>query len=271
MNRIEKVSVHLEEIGWSVDSKTVLDSISFSVGPSELVGLLGPNGSGKSSLLRCIYRYLEPDYGTVFVNGVDLQTVPLKESAKTMAAVLQESSSEFHVKVFEVVLMGRSPHKELLERDNNDDYELALQALEQVGMTDLAGRDFNTLSGGEKQRVLLARALCGQARFLILDEPTNHLDIRYQLEIMDLVRGLNVSTIAALHDLNLAAQFCDRVVVIEKGRIVSSGTPEEVLTADLIKEVYGVTAKIDVQPETDKISITYIPSSAARKPAVLLT
>jgi iron complex transport system ATP-binding protein len=261
------MKVILEDIGWSVESKTILDGISFSVGPGELIGLLGPNGSGKSTLLRCIYRYLEPDYGTVFVNGVDLRNVPLKESAKTMAAVLQESSSEFHVKVFEVVLMGRSPHKELLERDNDEDYKLALMALEEVGMAELAARDFNTLSGGEKQRVLLARALCQQAQVLILDEPTNHLDIRYQLEIMELVRGLNVSTIAALHDLNLAAYFCDRIIMIDKGRIVSSGTPEEVLTADLIKEVYGVTAKISIQPETDKIAISYIPSSAAREPA----
>ena len=154
--------------------------------------------------------------------------------------------------------MGRSPHKRAMERDNAQDYAIVAQALETVGMADMAKRSFSTLSGGEQQRVILARALAQQTPCLILDEPTNHLDITYQLELMDIVQGLGRTVVAAIHDLNIAAMYCTRLFVMEKGQLVASGTPEEVLTPELIRQVYGVKAKV-FRDEAGILRIQYYP------------
>ena len=255
------MTLNIYGIGWSVDAQRIIDDIRLSVETGEFVGLLGPNGSGKSTLLRCIYRSLKPDAGTISLDGADLLAMPPRDAARRMAVVLQETSIQFDFTVQEMVLMGRTPHKNAFDPDTTDDWKIVADALAQVNMLDFNERSFGTLSGGEKQRVLIARALAQQSQFLVLDEPTNHLDIRYQLEILDIVRELRVTTLAALHDLNLAALYCDRLYVLREGRVVASGAPDEVVTADLIHEVYGVRADVVTDPRTGRTHITYFPTS----------
>ena len=158
-----------------------------------------------------------------------------------------------------VVLMGRSPHKKILERDNLKDFLIARQALKKVGLEDFEERNFSTLSGGEQQRVILARALTQQTECLVLDEPTNHLDIKYQLQIMDIVKSLGLTVIAAIHDLNIAAMYCDRLVAIEDGQVVGVGTPQELLTEKFIYDMYGVESQINREVDTGRLNIVYLP------------
>jgi len=261
MTKIEpppSIRLELDSIGWNVENVRILKDISLHVHQGEMVGLLGPNGSGKSSLLRCIYRYLQPTSGVILINDTDITGISLRESAQQIAAVLQERPPDFRIKVFETVLMGRTPHKEIFTTDNENDYNLAAQALEDVNLTGYGGRSLHTLSGGEIQRVYLARALCQQAQLLILDEPTNHLDISHQLSIMGKIKELSLSTITALHDLNIAASFCDRICLLCRGEIVAIGSPESVLSEKRIGEVYGVRAKVQKLKETGQLNISYL-------------
>jgi iron complex transport system ATP-binding protein len=226
--------------------------------PGEFVGLIGPNGSGKTSLLRCAWRFSKPERGEVKLDHHNVWTQSSRWCAQRIAVVLQEFPDAFGLTVDEVVAMGRTPHKGLFDGDTPEDRKLATQALESVGLKGFEDHDFATLSGGEKQRVILARALAQQPQMLILDEPTNHLDPRYQLELLQLVKRLKIGTLASIHDLNLAAAFCDRLYVINHGRIVASGTPEEVLTAPLLRDVFGVEALIDQHPLHGYPRITWI-------------
>lgn len=227
----------------------ILKGIGLEIGDRELVGVIGPNGSGKSTLLKCIYRVLKPSGGAVYLDGRELDSYAYKESARRLAVVAQHNYYNFEFCVQDVVLMGRAPHKRALDRDNAEDYKIVAEALETVGMSSFAKRSFSTLSGGEQQRVILARALAQQTPCLILDEPTNHLDIKYQLQLMDLVRGLGRTVIAAVHDLNIAAMYCDRLYAVKGGQIVGTGSPRELLTPDFIREVYEVSARVMDDPD----------------------
>ncbi|NJK79884.1 MAG: ABC transporter ATP-binding protein [Chloroflexaceae bacterium] len=253
--------LHAEHVSWSVATQHIVDNVTLSAADGEFVGLLGPNGSGKSSLLRTIYRLLKPQAGAILLDDANVWQLSAREVARRMAVVTQEHTGDFDFSVFEMVLMGRNPHKGMFDRDTDTDFQLVQEALHRVDMASFARRSFLTLSGGEKQRVLIARALVQQARFLVLDEPTNHLDIHYQLSILELVRQVGVTTIAALHDLNLAAYYCDRLYVLKQGQVVESGTPEHVLRPDLIHEVYGVWSEIQTHPLTGKPTITFLPDS----------
>ncbi|MCY4146301.1 MAG: ABC transporter ATP-binding protein [Chloroflexi bacterium] len=254
------MTLNVHGLRWSVAGRRIIDDIQLSVETGAFVGLLGPNGSGKSTLLRCIYRSLKPDAGSISLDGADLLAMPPRDAARKMAVVLQETPVQFDFTVQEMVLMGRTPHKSAFDPDTSDDWEIVVDALAQVDMLDFRERSYGTLSGGEKQRVLIARALAQQSQFMVLDEPTNHLDIRYQLEILDIVRELPVTTLAALHDLNLAALYCDRLYVLSEGHVVASGAPDDIVTADLIYEVYGVRANVATNPTTGKRHITYFPA-----------
>ena len=227
-----------------LNANRILKCVSIRAGERETVGVIGPNGSGKSTLLKCIYRILRPSGGAVKMDDKDLLDYTTKESARKIAVVAQHNYYNFDFSVQDVVLMGRSPHKRALDRDNAEDYRIVAQALETVGMTAFAQRSFSTLSGGEQQRVILARALAQQTPCLILDEPTNHLDIKFQLQLMDLVRSLDRTVITAVHDLNIAAMYCDRLYALKDGKIVGQGTPEELLTPGFIREVYEVDAEV---------------------------
>jgi len=246
-------------VSWGVDGHKIVRAVSVEARPGELVGLIGPNGSGKSSLLRCVYRVLKPEAGLITLDGEDVWKMSARRMSRRAAVVVQESPADFDFTVREIVAMGRTPHKRLLERDGEEDERIVEDALSRVDALLLADRSFLTLSGGEKQRVLLARALAQRARFLVLDEPTNHLDVRYQLEILGLVKNLGVTTLAALHDLNLAALYCDRIYAIGGGEIVAHGTPENLLTPALIRGLYGVDAEVSVHPRTGRPHVAFVP------------
>ncbi|MFD5828997.1 ABC transporter ATP-binding protein [Lentzea sp. NPDC060358] len=210
----------------------------------EVVGIVGPNGSGKSTTLRCVYRALKPDAGAVLIDGQNVHKRP--DLARELSALTQESQVEFDFTVAEVVEMGRLPH----DRSPAHDRAVVARALATVDVAHLASRSFLTLSGGERQRVLIARAVAQEPRVLVLDEPTNHLDIRHQLDVLSLTRGLGVTVLTVLHDLNLAASYCDRLHVLDEGRLVASGTPAEVLVPELVAEVFHVTAHVVPHPTT---------------------
>lgn len=243
----------------------ILKGIDMEAGDRELVGVIGPNGSGKSTLLKCIYRVLKPTVGAVYLDGRELDGYSYKESARSIAVVAQHNYYNFDFSVKDVVLMGRAPHKRALDRDTAEDYEIVAESLETVGMADLADRSFSTLSGGEQQRVILARALAQRTPCLILDEPTNHLDIKYQLQLMDLVRGLDRTVIAAVHDLNIAAMYCDRLYAVKGGQIVGQGTPRELLTPPFIRAVYEVDARV-MTDEDGALHILFHPGTKEGKP-----
>lgn len=251
--------LQISDLAWSPNGEqALLDGIDLAVGDGQLVGLLGPNGSGKTSLLRCAYRFQRPDQGSVELDGETLWSRSPRWCAQRVAVVLQEFPQDFGLTVAEVAAMGRTPHKGLFDGDDQADVALVEQALARVGLSAHKRQAFAHLSGGEKQRVLLARALVQQPTLLILDEPTNHLDPRYQLELLRLIKTLGLVTLASFHDLNLAAAFCDRLYVLDHGRVVASGTPAEVLTEALLAEVYGVQALVDRHPLAGHPRITWI-------------
>ncbi|MFI7134064.1 ABC transporter ATP-binding protein [Nonomuraea sp. NPDC050153] len=232
------MKLDLRGVSVALDGHPIVHEADLLVDDGEFVGLVGPNGCGKSTLLRSIYRALRPSAGLVSVDGDDVHRLPAREAARRTAVVAQETPADLDFTVAEIVFMGRTPYK----ADATTDEELCARALDRVGLAGAADRIFATLSGGEKQRVLLARALAQQTRLLLLDEPTSHLDIRHQLEILHLVRELGIATLAVLHDLNQATTFCDRLYVMNAGRIMAGGPPEQVLTPELISQVYGVRA-----------------------------
>ncbi|TXS52446.1 ABC transporter ATP-binding protein [Streptomyces sp. t39] len=249
----------VEGVTLTAGARRLAEDVSLGAGPGEVVGLIGPNGSGKSSLLRCVYRMLRPASGTVRVDGADTWTLPVRHLARTMAAVVQDAATDVDLAVREVVAMGRAPHKRLLDGDTAEDRRLVESSLATVDALHLADRAFDRLSGGERQRVLVARALAQQPSLLVLDEPTNHLDIRHQLEILGVLRRLPATVLVALHDLNLASGFCDRLYVLHDGRLVAWGTPADVLTPTLLREVYGVDADVAVHPRTGAPQVTFLP------------
>ena len=238
------MALDISSLSFNFGSKNILADIDLSIKDNGIVGIIGPNGSGKSTLLKCIYRVLKPKTGTIFIDGKNINDYPFKETAKKMAVVAQHNDTHFDFNVLEMVLIGRSPHKKFMERDSAEDIELAYKALEQVNMKDFADRNFSSLSGGEKQRIILARALVQNTDCLILDEPTNHLDIKHQLHFMSLAKDLKITVISAIHDLNIAAMYCNKIYALKGGQIIAAGSVNEVITEEVIKTLYDVEAKI---------------------------
>lgn len=193
-------------------------------------------------MLRTVYRILRPAVGQVLADGRDVWSMRAREAARVTAAVVQDSPSDLELTVAESVAVGRVPHGRLLSADTAHDRQAVQRAMDAAGVATFADRYVNTLSGGERQRMHLARALAQNPRILILDEPTNHLDIRHQLELLSLIRRLKITTLVTLHDLNLAAAYCDHVVVLAQGSVVATGTPTDVVTPELLHKVFGVTA-----------------------------
>lgn len=248
-----------EAVKLFIGKQAILKGMDFHLHDKEFLGIIGPNGSGKSTFLKCIYRVQRPSEGTISLDGRPLDDFSYQESARRLSVVAQHNFYSFDFPVLDVVLMGRSPHKKLLERDNLHDYELARKALRVVGMAAFEERSFSSLSGGEQQRVILARALAQQTECMILDEPTNHLDIKYQLQIMDIVKGLGLTVAAAIHDLNIAALYCDRLIAIKQGQVVGLGTPRELLTEEFIYDLYEVRSTVSIHPDTGRLNIVYLP------------
>ncbi len=250
---IEPGSLSLNNVSFAAGGRTLVRDISLDVKPGEVVGLLGPNGAGKSSLLRTIYRTNRPSSGQVLVNGKDVWQQSASWAARHVGAVLQDMPADFPLTVQDVVAMGRAAHKRLLEPDTAHDRALIEAAIELLQLVPFCDRLFRTLSGGERQRVLVARALVQQPAVLVLDEPTNHLDIHHQLQLLRFVRGLGITVIAALHDLNLAAMFCDRLCLLDQGEMAALGTPEQVLTEHNLASIFRIAATLTRNPATDTI------------------
>lgn len=255
----KKMKLIVENLTFSHGVKKIVDDISLHVEKGEFVGIIGPNGSGKSTILKNIYRTLKPDAGTSLLDGENLYNMSRRKTAKKIGVLGQENHISFDFKVEEMVAMGRSPHKGMFARDTKEDQKIIEGALKKMGIENMEKVNYVNLSGGEKQRVLIARVLAQETDFLILDEPTNHLDINYQLQVFDSIRELGVTVLAAIHDLNLAALYCDRIYVIDKGKVYKAGKPEDIFTKEMLLNIFGVHADVATHPITNKPSITYLP------------
>jgi iron complex transport system ATP-binding protein len=253
------MSISVKNVCWSTAGVMVVDGVSLEVEPGQTLGLLGPNGSGKSSLLRLICRLRQVRSGVIALGDRDMATMSRLQIAGRIAFVEQQATTDAQVSVLEVVRLGRTPHRGPLTPWNAADDSAVSDALRHVGMTEKAQQMWHTLSGGERQRVHIARALAQTPTELLLDEPTNHLDIQHQLEILALVAKLPVTSVVALHDLNLAAMFCDRLAVLSQGRVVAAGPPDEVLTQTLIAEVFGVHAHVSRSAHHGRPHIQFLP------------
>ncbi|MBC2879292.1 MULTISPECIES: ABC transporter ATP-binding protein [Streptomyces] len=242
--------IAIEELEVVLSGRTIVSGVHLLAEDGEIAGLVGPNGSGKSTVLRTVYRYLKPHAGRVLVGGADIRALSAPEAARRVAALPQERGSDFELTVRAVVAMGRTPYKRAFAGEDRTDAEAVASALERVGLAGAGGRSFSALSGGERQRVLLARALAQDPQVLVLDEPTNHLDVRHQVELLALLRAQRRTTLLSLHDLNAAASLCDRLHVLHEGAVVASGAPRDVLTPELLAEVFGVRAVVVEHPLT---------------------
>ncbi|MDG9690159.1 ABC transporter ATP-binding protein [Streptomyces sp. DH17] len=251
------MDLRLDELSVVTNGSTLVRALSLEVADGQVVGLVGPNGSGKSTALRCVYRALRPTSGTVWLGEQDLTRLPLRHSARTVAAMTQDGGVDFDFTVEEVVALGRVPHLRGNQALSGRERELCERAMEQLDIGHLAQRGVLTLSGGERQRVLLARALVQEPKVLVLDEPTNHLDVRHQVDLLSLLRGSGLTVLVVLHDLNLAAAACDRLGVLSRGRLVASGAPAEVLTTELVGDVFGVRASVVPHPLTGDPQLLY--------------
>ena len=251
------MSITVDDVTYAAGNTVIVNGVSISVEKGKVLGLLGPNGSGKSSLLRLICRLRQVRSGIIRLGDDDVSGLSRAALARRIAFVEQQSTTDTQITVRDVVRLGRTPHRGLLSSWGSDDDAAVEEALARVDMAERARQLWQTLSGGERQRVHIARALAQSPSELLLDEPTNHLDIQHQLDILALVAKLGLTSIIALHDLNLAAMFCDHLVVLQKGEVAASGTPEEVLTEDLIARVFGVRAHIERSAVHGRTHIQY--------------
>jgi iron complex transport system ATP-binding protein len=238
------ISLSASGLGWGPKpSQFLVRDVSFAIGGGDRLAIVGPNGAGKTTLLRCLYRGVTPLEGRVEIDGHDIADLTPRQVARRVAVVLQEMPADFPFTVQDVVLMGRVPWREGLTGWTDQDRDEARHALEHLDLLSLATRQFSTLSGGEKQRVLVARALAQNPEIVILDEPTNHLDIRHQLEILALLATLRLTIVTTLHDINLAADFATHVALMQSGQMTAFGHPDEVLTDHAISGTFGVLAE----------------------------
>lgn len=252
------MTIKVDNLTWKIGKKTILENISLTAEPGKMLGLLGPNGSGKTSLLRLIAGLKQPNSGRVLLDDTDITTMARRTVAGRVAFIEQHATTNANLKVIDVVKLGRFPHRSMFSGWASAD-ELAVEdAIERTGMKAKRNDSWQSLSGGEKQRAHIARALAQTPRELILDEPTNHLDIHHQLSLLRLVSGLPITSIIALHDLNHAAMFCDKLIVMQAGQIVAAGTPEEVINQNILKEVFSVEARIETSKHNGRPHIHYV-------------
>ena len=237
-------TIRTDGLSFAIGEAQILKQVSVAVEERQMVGIIGPNGSGKTTFLRHLYRALPVAKKTVFIRGRGIEEYSFGESAREVTVVRQENASDFDFSVENMVLLGRAPYRRSFEGFTPEDRAIAAQALASIGMEAYRDRSFNGLSGGEKQRVLIARSLAQRADIMLLDEPTNHLDVYYQWSLMRTIRDLGVTVLGVFHELNLAAHFCDHLYVLAHGAVVAAGTPSQILTSELMGEVFGVDAEI---------------------------
>jgi len=249
--------IKVVNLSWQVKNKVILDHLTFDVNKGETLGIIGPNGAGKTSLLRCLLNHQNDFSGDIHFKNKKLNHYNAKQLAKSFAVVAQKASPIFALSVFDVVRMGLLPHKGLFELDNDHDRHQVELALEKVGLSSLITAQYNVLSGGEQQRVLIARALVQKAEILILDEPTNHLDVYYQHQILQLVQSLDITVIMTVHDLNLAAQYCQRLLLLNRGKLICDNEPDKLLTPQILSPVFGLDCQRDQDPITEKPRVSF--------------
>lgn len=249
----------LNSLTWSVETDVILDKVSFNVAQGDILGIIGPNGAGKTSLLKCLLNQHKNWQGRINLKNKCINDYKAHELAKIFALVVQNSPALFELSVYDVVSMGLLPYKALFSRDNEADKQEIAFALEKVGLSKSQDQYFNTLSGGEQQRVLIAKALVQKAEILVLDEPTNHLDIFYQHQILQLVKALNITVIMTIHDLNLAAQYCTRLLLLNKGKLVSDDNVDNVLDPHTLSQVFGLPCCRDDEKQEQHSSNNPIP------------
>ncbi|MCX7796006.1 MAG: ABC transporter ATP-binding protein [bacterium] len=241
------------------EGREVLKGITISLLPGELVGLLGPNGAGKSTLIKVLSKVLRPIAGTIYVEKEDIESLSFKEIAKRIGVVPQETLLDYKFTVYDVIMMGRNPYISRFKGETKLDKEIVIESMKATDTLEFADRSITELSGGEKQRVILARALAQQPKILLLDEPTSHLDISYQIEMLNLIKRLvkekNIGALSAIHDPNLASQFCDKIILMKEGKIYDFGTPKEVLTSKNLKEIFNIDVIVKQHPIYDSIYI----------------
>lgn len=258
------VAVEVRDVSFRYGSRSVLEGVSFSAEEGEVTAIIGPNGAGKTTLLKMVAGLERPSSGKVLLDGTDVREMSREEVTRIVSYLPQENVIPGIMTVYEVVLLGRIPY--LTWRVKNRDLQVVDRVLAELGMEGYAERLANQLSGGERQMVLIAQALVREPRVLLLDEPVSNLDIRNQLEILELVRRVTeergVTTVVILHDLNLAARYADRLVVLNRGRVYASGTPREVLTPDLLPEVYGVEGRVEVGEHIHVLPVKPLKSGA---------
>ena len=254
------MKLNIEKITYSIDSKLIVDGVSLGIEEGAFVGLVGPNGCGKSTLLKNIYRVYKPDSGAVYIDGRDISQMTNRETAREMSVMQQENNVEFDMTVFDMAMLGRFAHQKMFGNDMLREREIVRAALKEVGMEGYEERSFLSLSGGEKQRTLVARALVQQAALIILDEPTNHLDIGYQYQIMSILKKQKLTVFSSIHDLNVASCYCDRIILMKAGKIVDTGTPEEMFVPEKIRLLFGVNTQITMNSVTKKPNIIFIPA-----------
>jgi iron complex transport system ATP-binding protein len=240
--------LQVQGVNFSYDQSTVLHSISMNVSPGEFIGVIGPNGSGKSTLLKLLGGVLKPDSGQLHFKETNYLDYKQKQLAQYITWVPQEHPMAFNFKVSEIVLMGRHPYLSAFTFEGEDDIEIARSAMESTQTLQFAQRNFNEISGGEKQRVVIAGAIAQEPELMILDEPTSALDIKYQIQILNILKELNenqqTTIILALHDLHLASKFCTRLILLDEGKIFKDGKTEDVLQKEPIEKVYGVKIQV---------------------------
>jgi len=253
------LKVEADNLSLVSGGNTLVRDVSFAVASGEFLGIIGPNGSGKTSLISMLCGLRMPRTGTVTLDGEPLAKLARRDLARRLALVEQQADTSERLTARQAVELGRTPYLGLSSPWSQSDDAIVDAALKDVGMAHLSARQWHTLSGGERQRLHIARALAQAPRLLVLDEPTNHLDIGHQIGILDLVRHLDLTVIAALHDLNHAAMFCDRIAVMKSGRLVALGRPAEVLTPQLIRDVFDVEAVVE-RGESGTCSIRFAPA-----------
>ena len=235
----------VRNVTYEVDHIKIIDDISLDIPRGSFVGLVGPNGSGKSTLLRTIYRANKASAGTIYLNSEEMGRLSNREIARRMAVVSQENQVSFDFSVMEIMMIGRYANRSFLDKNSGEDRFLCEQALDSVGMLAYKNRSYLSLSGGEKQKVLIASAFARNPELIVLDEPTNHLDVGYQFLILDIMKQRkDVTIFTSIHDMNMAMQYCDRIIALRDGEIYCTGTPREVLTPENLKELFRVRAEI---------------------------
>ena len=239
------------------EKEPILQDVNLMVKKNEFIAIVGPNGSGKTSLLRCLYNSLTPQKGNITFDKKNIQHYSRKELAKKMAVVIQDTPTDIELLVSDILDLAYLPHQERNFNSIDPDHGYKAELTQQLELKPLIHRTYKTLSGGEKQRVMIARALLQKPELLILDEPTNHLDITHQMSLLKWIKSLNITVICSLHDLNLAAQYCDNIAILKNGKLIEQGSPIEVLTQSNIKQIFAVDAFIDTHPITHTLRLSF--------------